>query len=77
MAAILSLCFIAIVNSRPFVNVSPCIEMCHTGIPLESESKIDVKLGKLTKEGKFRIKNTSGKFRNISIYPDSELEESE
>lgn len=48
--------------------------MYYAEITLESGSRIAVKLGKCDEGGKFRIKNTFGKFRNISIYTDSDLE---
>ena len=55
-------------------HVNPNIDMYYAEVTLESGSRIAVKLGSPDKEGKFRIKNTFGKFRNISIYTDSDLE---
>ncbi len=55
-------------------HVNPNIDMYYAEIILESGSRIAVKLGRPDDEGKFRIKNTFGKFGNISVYTDSNLE---
>ena len=44
-------------------HVNPNIDMYYAEITLESGSRIAVKLGKPDEEGKFRIKNTFGKFQ--------------
>ena len=54
-------------------NAMPTDEMLYGEITLESGSRIAVILGKPNEEGKFSIKNTFGKFSNISIYTDSDL----
>ena len=43
-------------------------------INLKSGSKIVVKLGKPDEGGKFWIRNTYGRFKNISVYTESDLE---
>ena len=55
-------------------HVNPNIDMYYAEITLDSGSRIAIKLGKPDEEGKFRIKNTFGKFRNISVYTDLDLE---
>ena len=55
-------------------NTNSNIDMYYAEITLESGSRIAVKLRQADEEGKFRIKNTFGKFRNISVYTDSDLE---
>ncbi len=55
-------------------NTNSNIDMYYAEITLESGSRIAVKLGKPNVEGMFRIKNTFGKFGNISVYTDSDLE---
>ena len=54
--------------------VNPNIDMYYAEITLDSGSRIALKLGKPNEERIFRIKNTFGKFRNISVYTDSDLE---
>ncbi len=54
--------------------VNPNIDMYYAEITLESGSKIAIKLGKPDEEGKFQIKNTFGKFTDISVYTDLDLE---
>lgn len=49
-------------------NINPNIDVYYAEVTLESGSKIAVKLGKPDEEGKFRIKNTFGKFSNFYLY---------
>ncbi len=55
-------------------NVIPNIVMYYGDITLESGSRIAVKLGRPDDAGRFKIKNTFGKFTAISIYTDLDLE---
>ena len=61
-----------VVITIPYLN--PRIEMYYAEVTLESGSKIAVELGKPDQEGKFEIKNTFGKFSEISVYTDLDLE---
>ena len=61
-----------VVITIPYVN--PSIEMYYAEITLESGSKIAVQLGKPDQEGIFQIKNTFGKFNDISVYTELNLE---
>lgn len=54
-------------------DVNQHIEMYYAEITLESGSKIAVKLGKPDEVGIFKIKNTFGKFSQISVYTDLDL----
>ncbi len=56
-------------------NVIPKVEMYYGEITLDSGRRIAVILGQPDDQGKFTIKNTFGKFTNISIYTDSDLEQ--
>ena len=49
--------------------VIPRIEMYYAEITIESGSKIAVQLGNPDQEGDFQIKNTFGKFKDISVLP--------
>ena len=49
------------------------VETYYAEITLESGSRIAVELGLPDEDGKFRVKNKFGKFRNIEIYTDLDL----
>jgi len=54
-------------------NMNPNIDIYYAEITPELGSKIAVKLGKPDEEGKFRIRNTFGGFRDIIVYSDLDL----
>ena len=47
--------------------VNPDVETYYAEITLESGSRIAIELGLSDEDGKFRVKNNFGKFRNIEI----------
>ncbi|MBE0539005.1 MAG: hypothetical protein IH620_04785 [Ignavibacterium sp.] len=49
------------------------VETYYAEITLESGSRIAVELGLPDEDGKFRVKNKFGKFRNIEIYTNLDL----
>ena len=53
--------------------VNPDVETYYAEITLESGRRITVELGLPDEDGKFRVKNKFGKFRNIEIYTDLDL----
>jgi len=54
--------------------VDSTIETYYAEITLESGRKIAVPLGKPDKENKFRIKNDFGKFTDVQIYTNKDVQ---
>ena len=53
--------------------VNPQVETYYAEITLESGNRIAIELGSSDEDGKFRVKNNFGKFRNIEIYTNLDL----
>jgi major membrane immunogen (membrane-anchored lipoprotein) len=53
--------------------VNPDVETYYAEITLESGRRIAVEIGLPDENGKFRVKNNFGKFRNIEIYTNLDL----
>lgn len=53
--------------------VNPQVETYYAEITLESGNRIAIELGSSDEDGKFRVKNNFGKFRNIEIYINLDL----
>ncbi|MFZ1518735.1 MAG: hypothetical protein WAU11_08165 [Ignavibacteriaceae bacterium] len=54
-------------------DVNSDVETYYAEIILESGSRIAVELGLSDEDGKFRVRNNFGKFRNIEIYTNLDL----
>lgn len=54
--------------------VNPQVEAYYAEITLESGRRIAVEIGLPDQDGKFRVKNNFGRFTNITVYTNLDLE---
>lgn len=54
--------------------INPLVETYYAEITLESGSRIAVELGLPDQDGKFRLKNNFGRFTDIKLYTNLDLE---